>query len=102
MRRAAQHPGHATSRPLQCRLQILDQIVAMLQPRRESDKTLADAEFGARLQSQPLMGRGRRMGDEAFGVAEVVGNPRKLQRVQTTERPRLAALDLESDERRAG
>jgi hypothetical protein len=61
-----------TSRRLQRSLQILDQIVAMFEPGRESDKTLADPEFGSSLRRQPLMGGGRRMGDEAFGVAEIV------------------------------
>jgi O-acetylhomoserine/O-acetylserine sulfhydrylase-like pyridoxal-dependent enzyme len=32
------------------------------------------------------------MGDEALGVAEIVGNPRDFQRVEGAERRRLAAL----------
>ena len=70
------------SRLLQRRVQILDQIVGMFEPGGEADKTFADAEFGARLRRQPLMRRGRRMGDEALGVAEIVGDPRQLQRVE--------------------
>src|SRR5260221_12040829 len=85
-----------TSRFLQRRVQILDQVVAVFESGRESDQTFADPEFGARLRRQPLMRGGRRMGDEALGVAEIVGNPRNLQRVERAERGRLAALDLES------
>src|SRR6202035_3335856 len=87
------------SRLLQRRVQILDQVVAMFEPGGESDKTLADAEFGARLRRQPLMGGGRGMGDETLGVAEIVGNPRDFQRVEGAERRRLAALDLETNQR---
>ena len=67
---------------------ILDQIVGMLEPGREADEAFADAEFGARLRRQPLMRRGRRMGDEALGVAEIVGDARDLQRVEAAERGR--------------
>src|SRR6266446_2467819 len=72
VRRVAQHPGHTNSRLLQRLLQILDQIVAVLEAGRESDKTFADAELGSRLRRQPLMRGGGRMGDEALGVAEIV------------------------------
>ena len=76
------------SRLLQRRLQILDQIVAVFEPDREPDKALADAEFGARFGRQPLMRGGGGMGDEALGVAEIVGDPRDLQRVERAERRR--------------
>ena len=78
----------AASRLLQRALQILDQIVAMLEPGGESDKAFADAELGARLRRQPLMRSGRRMGNEALGVAEIVGDPRQLQSVEAAERRR--------------
>src|ERR1700743_803258 len=68
----------------------------------EPNKALADPEFGARLRRQPLMRGGGWMGDEALGVAEIVRNPRQLQRVERAERRRLTALDLEADQRRAG
>jgi len=54
----------------------------MLEPGGEADKTLADAELGARLWREPLVRRGRRMGDETLGVAEIVGDPRDLQPVE--------------------
>ena len=44
----------------------------MLEAGGEPHKALADAEFGARFRRQPLMRRGRGMGDEALGVAEIV------------------------------
>src|SRR5450755_2510267 len=76
------------SRLLQRGLQILNQVVLVLEPGGKSDKTFADAEFGARLRRQPLVRGGGGMGDEALGVAEIVGNPRDLQPVEGTERRR--------------
>src|SRR3981081_1181724 len=90
------------SRLLERRVQILDQVVVVFEPGREADQAFAYPEFGARLHRQPLMRGGGGMGDEAFGVAEVVGNQRKLQRVEKTERRRLAALDLKGDKGRSG
>src|SRR6478735_11568611 len=90
------------SRLLQRLLQVLDQIVAVLEARRESDKAFADAEFGPGLRCKALMRGGGRMGDQALGVAEIVRDTRDLHRVETTERRRLAALDLEADQRRSG
>src|SRR5437762_301691 len=89
------------SRFFQRLLKILDQIVDMLEPRRIADKALADAKLGARFRRQPLMSRGRRVGDEALGIAEIVGNPRQLQRVEAAERAGLAAFHLKADQRRA-
>jgi len=37
-----------------------------------------------------------------LGVAEIVGDPRQLEAVEAAERRRLAALDLEADQGRAG
>src|SRR6478609_11788410 len=90
-----------TSRLLQRRGQILDQIVRVLQPRREADEALADAERGAVLRLEALMRRGGRMRDEALGVAEIVRDLRQLEFVEHAERRLLAALDLEADQRRA-
>src|ERR1039458_4452882 len=74
----------------------------MLEAGREADKALTDPKLAARLRRQPLMRRGCRMGDEALGIAEIVGDPRQLQRVEKAERPGLAALDLETDQGRSG
>src|SRR5947207_15224488 len=94
-------PFAPRSRLRQRVLKVLDQIVDMLQPRGVADKTFADAEFGARIRRQALMRRGRGMGDEALGVAEIVRDPRQFQRVEAAERSRLAALHLKADQRRA-
>src|SRR5665213_4091818 len=83
----------STSRLLQRRVQILDQIVLVFEAGGEPDEALADAEFGAHLRLQPLVGGGCRMGDEALGVAQIVRDPRQLQPVEGAERRRLAALD---------
>src|SRR6185437_6180027 len=87
---------------LQRRREILDQIVRVLQPRREADEAVADAELGARVGLQPLMRGGRRMGDDALGVAEIVGDPCELQRVEAAEGAGLAALHFKPDKRRSG
>jgi len=42
-----------------------------------------------------------RMGDEALGVAEIVGDAHEPQRIEETERRRLVARDLEGDQRGA-
>ncbi len=47
------------------------------------------------------MRRGRGMGDQALGVAEIVADAHQRERVLEAERRFLAALDLEGDERRA-
>src|SRR4051794_29750580 len=73
-------------------LKILDQIVDMFEAGGIADEAFADAEFGARIRRQALMRRGRGMGDEALGVAEIVRYPRQFQRVEATERSRLAAF----------
>src|ERR1700753_3613129 len=85
----------------QRRIQILNQVIRMLQPGGEANETFADAELGTGLRRQPLMRRGGRMGDEALGVAEIVGNLGEPQAVERTERGGLAALDLEADQGRA-
>src|SRR6266849_11218872 len=88
----------APSRLRQRLIEILDQIIRMLEPGGETNKALAEAELGAGLRRQPLMRRGRRMGDETLGVAEIVRDPRDLKRVEAAECTCLAALDLEADQ----
>src|SRR5690349_9056382 len=87
---------------LQRLLEILDQIVDMLEARRVADETLADAELGARFRREALMRGGRRVRDQALGIAEIVGDSRQLQPIEAAEGAGLAALDLETDQRRAG
>src|SRR6185312_2013214 len=87
---------------LQRSVEILDYVIRMFESRGEADEAFADAEFGARLRREPLMrGRGG-VRDQALGVAEIVGDPRELEPVETAEGARLAALHLETDQRRAG
>src|SRR5262249_54126712 len=97
-------PGRhrVSSRLLQRRVQILDQVVGVLESGGEANKAVADPELAACLRRQPLMRRGGGMGDEALGVAEIVGDARELEFVERAERCRLAALDLEADQRRSG
>src|SRR5277367_4412301 len=73
----------------------------MLEPDGNAHQSVADAKLGALRRGEPLM-RGRRwMGDQALGVAEIVTDAYELQRVLKTERGFLAAVDFESDQRRA-
>ena len=54
--------------------QILDQIVDVLEADRQSEQARRDAERRPLLRLEPLVGRRLRMGDEALGVAEIVGD----------------------------
>src|SRR3954452_25470767 len=93
--------SNAWLRLLHRRGQILDQIVRVLEPRREADEALADAQSGAVLRLQTLMRRRGRMRDDALGVAEIVRDLGKLELVERAERRLLAVRDLEADQRRA-
>ena len=53
------------------------------------------------LRPEALMRGRRRMGDQALGVAEIVGDTHELERILEAECGVLAAVDLEGDERRA-
>ena len=57
-------------------------------PHDSRTSAVADAELGALLRLEPLMRRGRRMGDQALGVAEIVGDAHELERVLEAERRR--------------
>ena len=81
--------------------EILDQVVDVFEADRKPHHPLADAKMGALLRLQALVGRRRGMGQQALGVAEIVGNADDRERVGHCERAGLAALDLEGDERAA-
>src|SRR4051794_18675579 len=53
---------------------VLDEVVRMLEADREPHEPFADAHQRALDRLETLVGRGRRMGDQALGVAEVVGD----------------------------
>ena len=69
----------------------------MLEPGREPHQAVADAELGALLRRQPLVRGRRRMGDQALGVAEIVGDADQLERIEEAERAALPPFDLERD-----
>jgi hypothetical protein len=73
----------------------------VLEPGREPDQGIGDAELGPLFRLEPLVRRRRWMGDEALGVAEVVGDAHELERIEEPERGRLPVRELEGDERRA-
>src|SRR5215203_4032607 len=74
----------------------------MFETGREAYQPVGDAKLGARLRRQALMrGRGR-MGDEAFRIAEIVGDAHQLERIEEAEGGGLTAIDLKGDQRRSG
>ena len=56
------------------------------EPDRQAHQPVADAELGALLGLEPLVRRRRRMGDQALGVAEIVGDAHELERILKAER----------------
>src|SRR6185369_3792499 len=88
-----------SSNRLQRRHHVVDQIVGMLEPARQANHAVTDAEVGALLRLEPLVRRRRRMGDQALGIAEVVGDTHELERILKRERALLAIGDLERYER---
>src|SRR5215831_3132763 len=85
------------SRFLQRRRQVGRNIVRVFEPDREPHQAVADAKLGTCLRRQALMRRGGWMGDEAFGVAKIVGNAQEIQSVEESECARFAAGHLEGD-----
>src|SRR5436190_19452620 len=58
------------------------QIGLALEPGRQPHQRVADAEHLALLGLQPRMRRGRRMGDQALRIPEIVRDVDELQRIQ--------------------
>src|SRR3546814_21178322 len=79
----------------------LDDVGGVLEADRKAQQAVADAECGAILRLQTLVRRRRRMGDEALGVAEIVGDVDKAKRVHHATRARLSAGHLEGPTRAA-
>src|SRR5947209_18675017 len=106
---ARQPPQCRTSRPAtsplaergEPTLQILDKIFDILDADRQTQHAVAYAYGGELLGRQALMRRRRRMGDQAFGVTEIVGNVDDLERIGEAEGFRLAAGDIERHQRTA-
>ena len=59
---------------IQRRLQILPEVLDVLEPDRKPEQALRDPLLEPRLLGEPLVRRGRGMGDQALGVAEIVGD----------------------------
>ncbi len=71
--------------PLQRLPDISDQIVGVLEADRNPQRSRPDAEFGASVLGEVLVRRRRRMGDQALGVAEIVGDLDDIERVLEAE-----------------
>src|SRR5580700_9088306 len=73
----------------------------MFEPDGDAHQTVADTEFGALLRLKPLVRGRRRMRDQALGIAKIIADTDKLERILKTEGGFLAALDLERNKCRA-
>src|SRR6188508_3492455 len=82
--------------------QILDQVVSVLESGRKPDQPVTNAKFRALFRRQPLMGRGRRMRDQAFRVTEIIGDADESERIEKAEGAFLSAFDLKRTQRRTG
>ena len=80
--------------------QIFQQIVRILDAAGKAQSAAGDTEFRPCLVCEVLVRRGAGMGDEALGVAQIVGNLHDLKRVLQLEGRFLAALQFESHQRR--
>ena len=72
---------------LQRLFQIFAKIVGVFQPHRQAQQARRDAQRGARLRRQLLVGGGLGMGDQALGVAQIVGDVDQLQRIGAAGTP---------------
>ena len=54
--------------------QVLLHVLHVLEPDRDPQQPLGDAELGPIRRRDALVGGGRRMGDQRLGVAQVVGD----------------------------
>ena len=55
------------------RHEVGHEVVGVLKPGGETNEPVGDAELGALFGREPLMGRRRRLGDEALSIAKIVG-----------------------------
>src|SRR5437870_1526075 len=74
--------------------EVFDDIVGMFQPAREPHQTIANAELGAGGGRETLMRGGRRMRDQALGVAEIIADLHEPERILEAEGGSLAAWHL--------
>src|SRR4051812_35614099 len=66
--------AEARLRLLERLLEVLGDVLDILEPDRDADEAVVDAELGALRRADLRMRRRRRVGDEALRVAEVVGD----------------------------
>ena len=87
--------------PRQRLVDVGDQVVGAFQPDRDADHAVAEPDRGAALRAHRPVSRGGRVGDQRFGVAEVVGDVDQPQLVQQLEGPFLGGalrrVELEGD-----
>ena len=83
------------SDPRQRLVEIGQEIGHILEPDGKPDEVRGDAQCESLRLGNPLMRGGRRMGDEAFGVAQIIGDIDDPEPVQEGEGACLAPRNLE-------
>jgi len=66
-------------------VEVQFEIVDIFQPHRQSDQSVADAELRPFLDAEPLVGRCRRMGRQALGIPQVVGDVDETEGIEKTK-----------------
>jgi hypothetical protein len=79
----------------QARLQVREQVVAILDTHRQAQQAVADARHRARLRAHRGMGHRRRMRDQRFHAAQRLGQGEMLQAVEEGTHCRQAAAQFQ-------
>src|SRR5690606_32971680 len=83
----------------ECAVDIPDQVVRVFDPCRKPQCAAENSGGGAAFITQVLVRCRGRMGDQALGIAQIVGNLDDLQSIAEIERRLLAAFDVKTDQR---
>src|SRR5262249_44516230 len=76
--------------------EILGDVLRIFETNRQADPAVVDAGGGALLFAQRTVSRSRRMRNQRFGVAKIVGDVDQLKPVEQGEGRLFAALDRKS------
>ena len=95
---ALRKSGGSALRRGQGPVQVFLYVFGVLQSHRQAHLAVGDAHAGAFFRLQALVRRGGGMGDQALGVAQVVGNVDQLQGVEEAEGALAPAFDVEGDQ----
>ena len=71
-------------------------IAGIFEADRRPDSAVIDAQVQPFLEGNSLMCRSRRMGDQAFGIPQIVGDIDQAESIEETKCPFPTALEIES------